>query len=800
MRRFLNISAAGAACLLFAANAWGQTCAWTHWATDWSDKLIRSADQNPPNKHYASPNWDYTDSVDTLINLDPYPLPAGGTIPFHWFVAELDYPTTDSAGNGGIYQELTVQPGVPLEYSVLFTAQWQEGPYWVQFYLIDGPFNIVDADTFSESANMMNSPYKLRSLQVSGPGSVGWTQWTHDQPAHIGDYGPRPQTITPTGNIATVVLKTGHVPFTGTPGSFDTYWDNVEVRQNGGPNLVVNGDFEDAAQATVCDNTLIYQDSTRGNYFFSVPPPMCEQQHTTATILPVSAENTGPVVLTVTGTFLELVTGVQLVPPGGGPSIDATSVVVGAGPNETSMDVTFDVTGKQIGNYTLVTTQGTPCLGAQLAGQFELACPASAYTVSPAFVTDPTGPVELRIIGPGAASLVAVELNMGRPGSEVKTIPGANLTPDGDDLLATFDLGCAPRGTYRLSDCLSHRDFQIRRSLPATVPVWQPWGAGWSKINQGEDVNPDEVAVAYDATNWDYDLSESTALNLVKDLPPGGGTNALHWFLDTQGAESNSFGSGGFHQEIPVTPGVPLDYSFYWKGKTGNTSSWFEFVILDGPFSGFEADDYPDNANGNSPYKLRRKSMTSGSFEWELVSSSDPADAGPDGPRSQTITPTGSIATIVFKSGALPVTTNSGVELLLDSVTVSQGGGPNLLVNGDMESPNQLNFAAVQTVDKFSCESNFWFRDEFSLAPAVVCGDPRADADFDGDVDQADFARFQLCLDDFGFSDFCTCLDQLTGTPDGQTDQTDFAFFKNCTTAPDVPHAVAPNPNCADQP
>jgi len=75
------------------------------------------------------------------------------------------------------------------------------------------------------------------------------------------------------------------------------------------------------------------------------------------------------------------------------------------------------------------------------------------------------------------------------------------------------------------------------------------------------------------------------------------------------------------------------------------------------------------------------------------------------------------------------------------------------------------------------------------------CNDPFADADGDGDVDQADFSAYQLCvtgIDDPGSlfdSVACGCFDRDS---DADVDPDDFAAFEACASAP----GVAANPAC----
>ena len=70
------------------------------------------------------------------------------------------------------------------------------------------------------------------------------------------------------------------------------------------------------------------------------------------------------------------------------------------------------------------------------------------------------------------------------------------------------------------------------------------------------------------------------------------------------------------------------------------------------------------------------------------------------------------------------------------------------------------------------------------------CPYPFADADKDGDVDQVDFAMFQLCYTGSGGSvpPGCECWDQdNAGAGDGHIDAADFTAFNNCWTGPNVP-------------
>lgn len=86
--------------------------------------------------------------------------------------------------------------------------------------------------------------------------------------------------------------------------------------------------------------------------------------------------------------------------------------------------------------------------------------------------------------------------------------------------------------------------------------------------------------------------------------------------------------------------------------------------------------------------------------------------------------------------------------------------------------------------------------------PACPCN-PIIFADFDQDldVDQKDFAKFQLCFTGPGFGDplsaECACFDATgatPGVPDGSIDQLDFTAFVACSSGPDI----AANSACDD--
>ncbi len=154
---------------------------------------------------------------------------------------------------------------------------------------------------------------------------------------------------------------------------------------------------------------------------------------------------------------------------------------------------------------------------------------------------------------------------------------------------------------------------------------------------------------------------------------------------------------------------------------------------------------------------------------------------------------------------------------MFDQLTISQGSGPNLVVNGDFEDMAQAPLCNNGWLVKDPCEGDYW------LTPHEICDNgiddngnhladcddpacagfgrcrchrPFADADGDGDVDQSDFGVFQICFTG-GFTGvpedpaYCLCFDRgLRGT----VVWTDYAEFVNCVTGPGIPWSADNNP------
>ncbi len=129
--------------------------------------------------------------------------------------------------------------------------------------------------------------------------------------------------------------------------------------------------------------------------------------------------------------------------------------------------------------------------------------------------------------------------------------------------------------------------------------------------------------------------------------------------------------------------------------------------------------------------------------------------------------------------------------------STSYGGGQARITVGGLEAcGNGLDDDCDGVAD---CEDSDCANDPNCVPPCPV---PFADTDGDGDVDQTDFATFQVCFDwpaylgDPGYvfnAELCRCLD-WDGDQDVDTDDT--TKFEECASAP----GVAASPNCAPWP
>ena len=113
----------------------------------------------------------------------------------------------------------------------------------------------------------------------------------------------------------------------------------------------------------------------------------------------------------------------------------------------------------------------------------------------------------------------------------------------------------------------------VQLTLPAThtIPPAPPTQTlGLTPTDQPSPTFPPPTLTSTEAPP-DSNPAASASATLAPDLP-------LDLTVD------GGSGSGGVFQTITVQPGIPLEYSFYWKGAGNQGANWFEFLVIDGPF------------------------------------------------------------------------------------------------------------------------------------------------------------------------------------------------------------------------
>jgi len=121
--------------------------------------------------------------------------------------------------------------------------------------------------------------------------------------------------------------------------------------------------------------------------------------------------------------------------------------------------------------------------------------------------------------------------------------------------------------------------------------------------------------------------------------------------------------------------------------------------------------------------------------------------------------------------------------------TINLTGGIGSVVTGAC----CLNDASCIETDLTSCteQGGHWQPGVASCDDVTCCPYPFADADKDGDVDQEDFAMFQVCFTNVGggVPVGCECLNR---DGDSDIDSADFVQFSACYSGPNVPAVPVP--------
>lgn len=145
------------------------------------------------------------------------------------YCLKLGSPST--TGSFGVYQQVAVEPGKTYRIDASWRGQKTGPSNWFEILLLDGSFDIDQADSGGEAVVRTNYMYAYDNLIGTGVGgsvgtTFGWLR-AHTQNGTSYDYNSRHGERTATGSTMTVVLKAGN---TGEGGEGVAAWfDSVSL-------------------------------------------------------------------------------------------------------------------------------------------------------------------------------------------------------------------------------------------------------------------------------------------------------------------------------------------------------------------------------------------------------------------------------------------------------------------------------------------------------------------------------------------------------------------------------------------
>lgn len=460
----------------------------------------------------------------------------------------------------------------------------------------------------------------------------------------------------------------------------------------------------------------------------------------------------GNQLLTISGSELHNAAAVKLSGP-------ATITGVIQSQNPTELTAQFDLTNAPLGVYNLIAERGPPCTNAVRNNAFTLACVAPAATMltvnadrgrsgNAAHVLEITG-VELN-------GLTALKLRKSNHGNQ--TITGTNLTMVNGSLRATFDLTGVEGGRY---DVLATHPCGLVNSLNAAFLVYMPVLTNAS-FEEGVTADPTSDPLCDDPgkhgnrpkpKHWDQYKFISTALGSFKRdgnvfLPECVGGNIKN-ITDRHFAGIDAISEHSetvsFFQTIDAGPLLDQnrrlirDYNIRAElAINGMPGAFAKCLIRLIGTTERDGDLFPETL-------LAEKQVMRVPTDAGLIADPDYNAVIPAGTLWPTVNP--SLLTIEFRFvfGPFPYA-NPYYGFWVDGVRTG------------------------------------------SFIP-VRCSTPFADVDTDGDVDQDDFAVFQLCYT--GESgplptepSYCGCFDR---NGDQTINLADYSLFQSCASGPAVP-------------
>ena len=501
----------------------------------------------------------------------------------------------------------------------------------------------------------------------------------------------------------------------------------------------------------------------------------CTNPSTVSTVSPSSVTIPPPAPnnqqLTITGTNLDLATGVRLQGPANIPgSIQSQSA--------NQIVATFDLSNRPFGTYALVVERDAPCPDAIRENAFTIDCTCPESTLIAA--VDANGMSGdnahvLTLIGTNLQCLSEVKLKKTR-GSGAEIV-GTNLTMVGGNLQVTFDLTNAEGGRYNITATHPCGLISPIGGLTEGFLVYMP------QITNGS------FEEGYAADNTTGSICENPGAN-------GNRPFAKHWDVAMMPASGLGGPKRDGNVHFPECDCGPAPCSGNIKNVTGTHYAGFD-VITSGSFAVntvafFQTIAAPNvDVNGvtTAPFNVRAEFAINGG-----------APAYPVTAQLRLLDGTEEDG-VVLASTIIP----SKYELDGDGGLVADPNYNAVIPAGTLFSSQprlltiEFRFTTAATSPP-ATPYGFWV-DNVRAGPFMAPNCPTtiwADADNDGDVDHDDFGVFQACYTGPGFAispnpPICVCFDR---NADNRLTETDFNEFKNCVSGPAVPWSPLVAPNC----
>jgi len=348
--------------------------------------------------------------------------------------------------------------------------------------------------------------------------------------------------------------------------------------------------------------------------------------------------------------------------------------------------------------------------------------------------------------------------------------------------------GTCPSGFYGWDSPFSvkHGKLSLRRNVKDLVPIIQTLHPGMNAVN-GSDAEPLVLSVFVFMSQFYVNACETTFwIELFASGDPApNDQNLIHnncvLTNETPSNPHRSIAFGGYPESVPCEECPDLGEC----PEPDDLPRLYADMIYDGDHWTILYKDVPVPGP-----QLRPSHYWSW---WTITIESNTVDITVYSDRNGVVTRTGipRAYTGAFQAIGLGPCEASDFWTYIDRVNLSggflttQGTGACCLVDGS------CNDGVVESV--CNAQNGTWKDEDSTCATVTCCPKPWADIDFDGDVDQTDFAMWQRCFSGSGQDAVseCECYDRDDDTGaqeggDGDVDVDDFAWFANCFMGPTV--------------